>query len=116
MNLNKFFTLLMGKCWHKWELYPKNAHRTYQCITCGHSTLVPDEPDHLSNPLPVLEWMQENMPREFEAYCRPQRVDRPSVYPSTDYVFRILDLSNLAQWLIDHPEWGYTDEDEKEEE
>jgi hypothetical protein len=104
MNLNKFFTLLMGKCWH--EFFNGSEYVT-ACIHCKHHYGdAGDNPDHLSNPLPVLEWMRENMAEELEAYCKPQRVNRPSMYPSTDYIFRILDLKNLYAYLKEHPSWG----------
>jgi hypothetical protein len=104
MNLNKFFTLLMGKCWH--EFFNGSEYVT-ACIHCKHHYGdAGDNPDHLSNPLPVLEWMRENMADTLEQALAFIWQDYEITETFTVGIFRILNLQNLAAYLIANPEWG----------
>lgn len=106
MNLDKFFTLLMGKCWH--EFFNGSKYVT-DCIHCKHHYGdAGDNPDHLSNPLPVLEWMRENMADTLEQALAFIWQDYEITETFTVGIFRILNLQNLAAYLIEHPEWGET--------
>jgi hypothetical protein len=108
MNLDKFFTLLMGQCWH--EFFNGSKYVT-GCIHCKHHYGdAGDNPDHLSNPLPVLEWMREHMPDELEAFLlQIYAISYGKVPWFTNTYFAQSDLSNLAQYLIENPEWGISE-------
>jgi hypothetical protein len=110
MNLDKFFTLLMGQCWH--EFFNGSKYVT-GCIHCKHHYGdAGDNPDHLSNPLPVLEWMRENMPDELDDYLEWCTMENIGVITrSHEALFFILDLKNIHTYLINHAEkrgleWG----------
>lgn len=109
MNKNKFLTLLIGECWHEWEWKPKDGDiHIYECAKCGLRVGGrPQHPDHLSNPLPVIRWMEKEMPEVWNEYV--------ASFMSTVYCDRTiatralnftLDLSNLITYLSDHREWG----------
>jgi hypothetical protein len=104
MNLDKFFTLLMGQCWH--EFFNGSKYVT-DCIHCKHHYGdAGDNPDHLSNPLPVLEWMRENMADTLEQALAFIWQDYEITETFTVGIFRILNLQNLARYLIENPQWG----------
>lgn len=112
MNVNKFLTLLIGECWHEWR-ESKEDWATVICQKCGVTSNRLDDlygfhPDHLSNPLPVLRWMREKMPEEWEEYLL-HIFSTTWTLKLSDDLFRILDLSNLVKYLLDHPEWAYVD-------
>jgi hypothetical protein len=107
-QINKFLTLLMGQCWHEWEWKPKDGDiHIYEC-KCGLRVgSRPQNPDHLSNPLPVLRWMREHMPDTWKLYLIDTYIKPDALIAFVDC---ILNLKNLYWWLIDHgDEWGYTD-------
>jgi hypothetical protein len=65
----------------------------------------------LANPLPVLNWMREHMPEEWEEYLL-HIFSTTWTLKLSDDLFRILDLRNLVQYLKEHTEapfmWGFT--------
>lgn len=81
---NKFLTLLMGG---EWKDYSKQWNSNH---------------DHLANPLPVIRWMEKEMPKVWESYL--YNSFRGELY--TDIINSILDLRNLVAYLVEHPEWG----------
>lgn len=93
MNENKFLTLLMGDKWYEWP--------EIQYHGCNFN------PDHLSNPLPVIRWMEKEMPDEWEEYvdyCFVLfRYDKREAYECLN---KVLDLNNLITYLSEHREWG----------
>lgn len=114
MNLDKFFTLLMGECWHEWEWEPTyNEHNElnppYVCIICGKTRFeIPQRPDYNLNPLPVLGWMREHMPDELCAFIDSILIGHNLVCTGTETLFHILNLKNLYAFLIENDEWGKT--------
>jgi hypothetical protein len=56
-----------------------------------------------SNPSLGFEWMRENMPIEIEDFYMKARMLKPTL---TAFVAYIHDLSNLARYLIENPQWG----------
>lgn len=67
--------------------------------------LTGDTGDHLSNPLPVIRWMEKEMPEVWEAYL----VWTIPIFIGTKFtaiINGIFDLSNLITYLSDHREWG----------
>lgn len=104
MNNNKFLTLLIG---HEWE----EPNDEINCQSCGWSPF----PDYISDPLPVIRWMERNMPGVWERYLKEQAAS--CAYAVTDnmlaknrYYTRLLnlqiDLSELVSYLSEHREWG----------
>ena len=117
MNNNKFLTLLMGECWHEWKptsghvAYTNTPTHRYDCVKCGKivfSWKETKEIDHLSNPLPVIRWMEKEMPEVWEDYVDSQfvlfRYDKKEAYECLN---KVLDLSNLITYLSEHREWGW---------
>jgi hypothetical protein len=109
MNNNKFLTLLMGECEHEYEWNPTFLWRdkVYLCTLCGERSEKVYLPDHLSNPLPVIRWMEKEMPEVWEDYVDSQfvlfRYDKKEAYECLN---KVLDLSNLVAYLSEHREWG----------
>ena len=110
MNDNKFLTLLMGECWH--ELIPYcDTKGMFKCKTCGIEKSIAEfwnpNPDHLSNPLPVIKWIEQNMPEVWTEYVDSKfvlfRYDKKEAYECLNSV---LNLSNLVTYLSEHREWG----------
>jgi hypothetical protein len=102
---NKVLTLLMGECWHEWEWKPKDGDiHIYEC-KCGLRVGGrPQNPDYLSNPLPVIRWVEKEMPREWALYVQ-SKFKTWGVLPAV--CFReVLNLRNLVTYLVEHPEWG----------
>lgn len=102
----------MGQCWHEWEWKPSSDwhdYNDYTCSICQKRTENVANPDHLSNPLPVLKWMEEHMPEVWEDYLEwvfhTLNYDSERAY--TADIKSILDLSNLASYLKEHEEWAY---------
>lgn len=79
-----FLTLLMGG---EWKDYSKQWNSNH---------------DHLTNPLPVIRWMEKEMPKVWESYL--YNSFRGELY--TDIINSILDLRNLCHYLRDNPSWG----------
>ena len=115
-QINKFLTLLMGGCWHeKWDWRPNDfGNAPYVCLECNaRAHEVPQRPDHLSNPLPVIKWMEKNMPEVWESYLdhirdvqHEERTEYDTAPTYTDFLILALDLRNLAVYLVAHPSWG----------
>ena len=105
MNNNKFLTLLMGECWHEWYWKPTSAwsDKVYLCTLCGERSEKVYLPDHLSNPLPVIRWMEKEMPTEWSDYLTFVFELPLSQEDTLNY---ILDLNNLITYLSEHREWG----------
>lgn len=93
---NKFLMLLMKD----------TQSPSFVCPECEYIDWSPI--DHLANPLVVIRWMEKEMPRVFEDYCIESRYDNVvKNYISETHIFLfILDLRNLVQYLVEHPEWG----------
>jgi len=96
MNLNKFFELFIGHEIVKWN---------------GMEII----PDHLSNPLPVIKWMEKEMPGVWERYlnsigavCAYNYTDNmlDRRFYSTIILKQQLNLSNLVDYLKENREWG----------
>jgi hypothetical protein len=108
MNNNKFIALLIGECWH--ELIPYcDTKGMFKCKICEIEKPITEfwnpNPDHLSNPIPVIQWMKKEMPKVLDDYlywC----FQRPRESSLSDDIFFILDLSNLVTYLSEHREWG----------
>ena len=62
MNENKFLTLLMGECWHDYiEIFNHKDNELYRCRYCNIGfSYRKENNDHLSNPLPVIKWMDDD--------------------------------------------------------
>ena len=110
MNNNKFLTLLMGECWHEWYWKPTSAwsDKVYLCTLCGERSENVYLPDHLSNPLPVIRWMEKEMPEVWRSYiihCIPNLLDEKN--GEVQWFNSVLDLSNLITYLSEHREWGW---------
>lgn len=112
-QVNKFLTLLMGQCWHEWEWY--TSPNCFKCKLCGlqgsdAEDLLPN-PDHLSNPLPVIKWMEKEMPEVLEGYAEDLWFKR-LWDTNMQMIMAFLDLRNLVQYLKEHTEapfmWGFT--------
>jgi hypothetical protein len=107
---NKFLTLLMGECWHEWEWKPKDGDiHIYEC-KCGLRVgSRPQNPNHLSNPLLVIRWVEKEMPEVLEGYAEDLWFKR---LWDTNMQMIALDLRNLVQYLKEHTEapfmWGFT--------
>jgi hypothetical protein len=89
--MNRFFTILMGGEWHEWDTYCENK-------------FAKGNPSYTSNPLPVLEWMRENMADTLEQALAFIWQDYEITETFTVGIFRILNLQNLAAYLIEHDE------------
>lgn len=100
---NKFLTLLMGECWHEWV----DDGAWNICQICGDKTRLhnPENPNHLSNPLLVIRWMEKEMPGVLDNYLH-WCFQRPRTSSLSDDIFFILDLRNLVQFLVQNPEWA----------
>ena len=61
--------------------------------------------DHLANPLPILRWMEKEMPEVLEEYMQ-HVFDTSETLCLVKDVALILDLRNLARYLIENPAWG----------
>ncbi|MEN6321719.1 MAG: hypothetical protein ABFD82_23595, partial [Syntrophaceae bacterium] len=111
MNPNKFLTLFMGECWH---VFKKKLDYDL-CKLCGYrrsASWQEQYPDHLSNPLPVIRWMEKEMPEVWEKYLALY-MSNPPIYPSkreynrfTIALNKTFDLSNLVTYLVQNPSWG----------
>jgi hypothetical protein len=98
MNNNKFLTLLMGKCWHE----PDIKSQTYVDDLYKEDW---QNPDQLSNPLSVIQWMERNMPEVWEDYLSLVFELPLSQKDTLNY---ILDLNNLVTYLSEYQEeWGF---------
>lgn len=93
MNKNKFLTLLMGEKWYEWS--------EVQYHGCDFN------PDHLSNPLPVIRFMEKEMPEVWNEYVASFMC---TVYCDRTIATRalnfILDLNNFILYLSEDREWG----------
>lgn len=94
---NKFLMLLMKD----------TQSPSFVCPECEYIDWSPI--DHLANPLPVIRWMEKEMPRVFEDYCIESRYDNVvKNYISETHIFLfILDLRNLCAYLVEHDEWAW---------
>ena len=113
-DCNKFLTLLVGGCWHeKWDWRPNDfGNAPYVCLECNaRAHEVPQRPDHLSNPLPVIRWMEKEMPEVLEGYAEDLWFKR-LWDTNMQMIMAFLDLRNLVQYLKEHTEapfmWGFT--------
>lgn len=95
---NKFLTLLMGECWHEWDI-------AEYCKLCRESRHTHKNPNHLSNPLPVIKWMEKKMPEVLEGYAEDLWFKR-LWDTNMQMIMAFLDLRNLVSWLSEHQEWG----------
>ena len=93
----------MGECWHEWE----DDGAWNICQICGDKTRLhnPENPNHLSNPLPVIKWMEKEMPEVLEGYAEDLWFKR-LWDTNMQMIMAFLDLRNLVSWLSEHPEWG----------
>jgi len=114
---NKFFTLLMGKCWHRLE-HIKTAKRTSsgkrypfeydKCIYCGKSNSNPDYYSDLSGFQIVKEYMEKEMNTVWEDYI--WHVLDDGLLRLQDQVNQLLSLDNLLDYLLQNKEeWAYTE-------
>ena len=110
---NKFLTLLMGQCWHEWKkIYLTNNHTvnsnpTLVCKYCDIDRVGNDNPDHLANPLPVIRWMEKEVPEVWEEYLEFRfHLVHSDIDSYAKDISGILDLRNLVRWLIENPTWG----------
>ena len=110
---NKFLTLLMGQCWHEWKkIYLTNNHTvnsnpTLVCKYCDIDRVGNDNPDHLANPLPVIRWMEKEMPEVWEEYLEFRfHLVHSDMDSYAKDISGILDLRNLVHYLIENPTWG----------
>lgn len=117
---NKFFTLLMGECWHEWqEIFLTNNHTvsSVASLRCKHCEtdkyFATENYDHLSNPIPVIRWMEKNMPEVWESYLdhirdvqHEERTEYDTAPTYTDFLILALDLRNLVDYLWENQEWG----------
>lgn len=76
-----------------------------QCNTFLTILLYPNIPapvnDYLADPLPVIKWMEKEMPKEWDKYL--------TGYTSRDVraiIPEVLDLRNLVTFLSENGEWG----------
>jgi hypothetical protein len=98
---NKFLTLLMGECWHEWV----DDGAWNICQICGDKTRLhnPENPNHLSNPLLVIRWVEKEMPEVLEEYlCHISEVTVTNI----DWIEEVINLRNLVDYLWEYPEWG----------
>jgi hypothetical protein len=100
---NKFLTLLMGECWHEWV----DDGAWNICQICGDKTRLhnPENPNHLSNPLLVIRWMEKEIPEVLEGYAEDLWFKR-LWDTNMQMIMAFLDLRNLVSWLSEHQEWG----------
>lgn len=97
---NKFLTLLMGGCWHQWSIQGDYN----RCIHCKELVPEGERPDHLSNPLLVIRWMEKEMPEVWGDYLGETFLP---VWSYQEFINKVLDLRNLVQWMKEHgDEWG----------
>lgn len=119
MNENKFLTLFMGECWHEWNIVtlpPEDEEDpyyedVYKCKICGREVnierLLPAPKDRLSNPLPVIRWMEKEMPEVWEKYLKEIFAYKGNTgFELPAKLNKALDLSNLVNYLSEHREWG----------
>jgi hypothetical protein len=114
-QINKFLTLLMGECWHEWVESDPLAGKNIipYCKHCNKSSMFPwvKNPDHLSNPLPVIRWVEKEMPEVLEGYAEDLWFKR-LWDTNMQMIMAFLDLRNLVQYLKEHTEapfmWGFT--------
>jgi hypothetical protein len=108
-QINKFLTLLMGECWHEWVESDPLAGKNIipYCKHCNKSSMFPwvKNPDHLSNPLPVIRWVEKEMPEVLEGYAEDLWFKR-LWDTNMQMIMAFLDLRNLVSWLSEHQEWG----------
>lgn len=94
MNNNKFLTLLMGEKWYEWS--------EIQYHGCDFN------PNHPSNPLPVIRWMEKEMPEVWEKYLKEIFAYKGNTgFELPAKLNKALDLSNLITYLSKNREWGY---------
>lgn len=84
---NKFLTLLMGG---EWKDYSKQWNSNH---------------DYLANPMPVIRWMEKEMPEVWNLYL-VLRLSKWTCNKAWETIDQILDLRNLVTYLVEHPEWG----------
>lgn len=89
MNKDKFLSLLVGEHDWPWE----------------------DIPDHLSNPLPVIRYMEKEMPEVWERYLDKMIEKISFCHVSANKIcieiFKAqLDLNNFILYLSENREWG----------
>jgi hypothetical protein len=104
MNPNKFLTLLMGECWH---VFKKKLDYDL-CKLCGYrrsASWQEQYPDHLSNPLPVIKWMEKEIPEVLEGYAEDLWFKR-LWDTNMQMIMAFLDLRNLVTYLAQNPSWG----------
>lgn len=90
---NKFLTLLMKD----------TQSPSFVCPECEYIDWSPI--DHLANPLPVVRWMEKEMPEVLDNYLQYIWVEcRENSFIRT--LDKSIDLRNLVRWLIEHPTWG----------
>jgi hypothetical protein len=106
-QINKFLTLLMGQCWHEWEWKPKDGDiHIYEC-KCGLRVgSRPQNPNHLSNPLLVIRWMEKEMPEVLNGYVDGIFVTYRDERWGSECLMEALNLEHLVVYLKLHPEWG----------
>ena len=116
---NKFFTLLMGKCWHDFPLiedgFDADYHSLWRCPQCnvklGAQLPYYDRHDFyhdLSGFQIIKDFMEKNLPKVWEDYLESFFLPRTRTY--TDTFSEQLSLDNLLNYLLEHKEeWAYTE-------
>ncbi len=94
---NQFFHILMGK---EPELI------NWLCTDGSIRKDVPEYPDCLSNPKPVLEWMKENMPKALNNFLESFKDNYYDAFYETKALFYWLDLHNLTAYMKENSKWG----------
>jgi len=113
---NKFFTLLMGKCWHDFPLiedgFDADYHSLWRCPQCnvklGAQLPYYDRHDFyhdLSGFQIIKDFMEKNLPKVWEDYLESFFLPRTRTY--TDTFSEQLSLDNLLDYLLEHKEWGW---------
>jgi hypothetical protein len=118
---NKFFTLLIGKCWHEWKPYEMDNYHfdKIQCSICGviiNSSYSPPPWDFyasLSGFQIIKEHMEKEFPEVWEEYLEWCRLT--CTFPAYKVVSqhtiifnKQLDLTNLITYLLENTEgWGW---------
>jgi hypothetical protein len=115
---NKFFTLLIGKCWHEWKPYEMDNYHfdKIQCSICGviiNSSYSPPPWDFyasLSGFQIIKEHMEKEFPEVWEEYLEWCRLT--CTFPAYKVVSqhtiifnKQLNLTNLITYLLDNQEW-----------
>ena len=113
---NHFLTLLMGKCWHEW-LYEGTCKHCGATRVRGGVTFLQEcawsKNTDFGHPIgffTVKEWMEKNMPLEWEGYLwQWSKQVYPAGFCATRGLNKQLDLSNLVEYLTENRGWGWVE-------